>query len=126
MRVLAILIAVVSTVATGPAAQTPTPGAKPAAGKNLEIYVADTEGGKAALFVAPSGQTVLIDTGNPGPRDGGRIFAMLGDAGVKQIDYLISTHYHVDHIGGLLELAKRIPIGHYIDHGPNVEAKQQL
>jgi competence protein ComEC len=126
MNRLAILVAALSVVGVV-ASPSQTPGSKPApTGKNLEIYVADTEGGKAALFVAPSGQTVLIDSGNPGPRDGERIVAMLGDAGVKQIDYLISTHYHVDHIGGMTELAKRIPILHYVDHGPNMEAKPQL
>ena len=119
--ILLSALAVVLVVA-GPAAQAPANrGAK-----SLEIYVADTEGGKAALFVAPSGETVLIDSGNPGPRDGDRIVAMLADAGVKQIDHLISTHYHVDHIGGLVELSKRIPVLHFIDHGPNVEAKQQV
>jgi beta-lactamase superfamily II metal-dependent hydrolase len=118
----------VATIAAGPAAQAPQspPGPKPRAADALEIYVADTEGGKAALFVSPSGQTVLVDSGNPGPRDGERILAMLNDAGVKQIDYLISTHYHVDHVGGLAELARRIPIAHYIDHGPNSEAKPQV
>ena len=126
MRLVAITVAalVVAGVAAAPLAQ--GPAAKAAAGKTLEIYVADTEGGKAALFVSPSGQTVLIDSGNPGPRDGDRIVAMIGEAGVKQIDYLISTHYHVDHVGGLVELAKRIPILHYLDHGPNVEVKAQV
>jgi competence protein ComEC len=124
MKRSAILLSALAVVvvAAGPAAQAPANrGAKA-----LEIYVADTEGGKAALFIAPSGETVLIDSGNPGPRDGDRIVAMLGEAGVKQINYLISTHYHVDHIGGLVELSKRIPILHYIDHGPNVEVKQQV
>ena len=97
-----------------------------APGKALEIYVVDTEGGKAALWVSPSGQSLLIDSGNPGDRDLSRIMAAINDAGLKQIDFLISTHYHVDHIGGLLELAKRIPIGHYIDHGPTVETRQQV
>jgi beta-lactamase superfamily II metal-dependent hydrolase len=92
----------------------------------LDIYIADTEGGKAALFVSPSGQTLLIDSGNPGGRDTDRIMAMFADAGIKQIDYLISTHYHVDHVGGMQELAKRIPIGHYVDHGPSVEEKEQV
>jgi len=46
---------------------------------------------------------------------------VINAAGVKQIDHLIITHYHVDHIGGLEELAKRIEIKHYIDHGPTVE-----
>jgi competence protein ComEC len=95
-------------------------------GKALEIYVVDTEGGKAALWVSPSGQSLLIDSGNPGDRDLNRIMAAINDAGLKQIDFLISTHYHGDHIGGLVELAKRIPIAHYIDHGPTVETRQQV
>jgi len=94
--------------------------------KPLDIYVVDTEGGKAALWVAPGGQSLLIDSGNPGNRDLDRIMAAVNDAGLKQIDFLISTHYHVDHIGGLQELSKRIPIGHYIDHGPNVEEREQV
>lgn len=94
--------------------------------KTLDIYVADTEGGKATLFRSPTGQTLLIDTGNPGARDTDRIVAMLGDAGVTRIDYLISTHYHIDHVGGMPELAKRIPIGHYLDHGPSVEEREQV
>jgi competence protein ComEC len=94
--------------------------------KPLEVYVVDTEGGKAALWVAPSGQTVLIDTGNPGNRDLDRLMAAINDAGVKQIDYLILTHYHVDHVGGLAELAKRIPIANFIDHGPSVEEREQV
>lgn len=100
--------------------------AQPKNAQTLDIYVADTEGGKATLFVSPAGQTALIDSGNPGGRDTDRIVAMLTDAGVKQIDYLVSTHYHVDHVGGMPELAKRIPIDNYVDHGPNVEAKEQV
>jgi competence protein ComEC len=89
--------------------------------KPLEIWVVDVEGGKAALYVSPTGQTAIIDTGFPGARDVDRIMAAVADAGVKQIDYLISTHYHVDHIGNVVELAKRIPIGTFVDHGPTVE-----
>ena len=102
------------------------PSRAPAPARTLDIYVADTEGGKAALYVAPSGETVLIDTGNPGARDGDRIMAMLEAAGVKRIDHLISTHYHRDHVGGLVALAQRIPIAHFIDHGPNVESPEQV
>jgi competence protein ComEC len=94
--------------------------------KPLDIYIVDTEGGKAALWVSPSGQSLLIDSGNPGDRDLDRIMAAINDAGLKQIDFLISTHYHVDHIGGMTELAKRIPIAHFIDHGPSVEPRQQV
>ena len=90
----------------------------------LDIYLVDTEGGKATLFVTPAGQTVLIDTGNPGARDLDRMLEVFASAGVSQIDYLVSTHYHTDHIGGLEALAKRIPVRHFMDHGPSVEARE--
>ncbi|CAN5488408.1 hypothetical protein BH09GEM1_BH09GEM1_10720 [soil metagenome] len=97
-----------------------------AAGKTLDIYISDTEGGKGTLFVAASGETVLIDTGNPGERDVGRIRDMIAAAGVTKIDYLISTHYHTDHVGGLTELVKRIPVAHFLDHGTNVEVPEAI
>src|SRR5215208_1594842 len=94
--------------------------------KPLDIYVVDTEGGKAALWVSPAGESLLIDSGNPGARDVDRIMAAVADAGLKRIDYLLTTHYHIDHIGGMQELAKRIPIGHFIDHGPSAEEREQV
>jgi len=94
--------------------------------KTLDIYFIDTEGGLSALYVSPTGESLLIDTGNPGGRDTDRIMDTLNMAGVKQIDHLILTHYHVDHIGGLQELAKRIPIKHFIDHGPSIETREQV
>jgi beta-lactamase superfamily II metal-dependent hydrolase len=91
----------------------------------LDIYVIDVEGGNATLFVPPSGESLLIDTGNAGPeasvRDAERIMAAAQDARLTQIDHLIVTHWHNDHFGGLAELAKRIPIKHFIDHGANVQ-----
>ena len=92
--------------------------------KTLQIYYVDTEGGQATLFVAPSGESLLVDTGNPGTRDTERIMLALDDAGVKQIDHLVLTHYHGDHIGGLAELSKRIPIKRFYDHGPTAEGDQ--
>ena len=92
--------------------------------KTLDIYVIDVEGGNSQLYVSPSGESVLIDTGNAGAaavRDADRIMAAVNDAGLKQIDHLITTHYHGDHVGGLLELATRVPILEFIDHGPNVQ-----
>jgi beta-lactamase superfamily II metal-dependent hydrolase len=97
--------------------------------KTLDIYVIDVEGGNAQLWVTPSGESVLIDTGNAGAaavRDADRIMAAARDAGVTQIDHLITTHYHADHIGGLPELATRIPIKEFIDHGPNVQPGAQI
>jgi competence protein ComEC len=91
------------------------------ASKALEIWVVDVEGGKAAIYRSPTGQTAMIDTGFPGVRDLDRITAALTEAGITQIDYLVSTHYHVDHIGNLVELAKRFPVGTFVDHGPTVE-----
>ena len=101
-------------------------GAQTGSTKPLQIYVVDTEGGKATLFVSPTGQTALLDSGNPGGRDTDRLMLAIADAGVTKIDYLITTHYHVDHIGGMQELAKRIPIGTFVDHGPTVEEREQV
>jgi competence protein ComEC len=98
--------------------------ARAQSGKTLSIYVVDVEGGNATLFVSPSGESVLIDTGNPGPaakRDADRIMAAVKDAGVTQIDNLITTHWHGDHFGGMAELATRIQIKNFIDHGPNMQ-----
>jgi beta-lactamase superfamily II metal-dependent hydrolase len=89
--------------------------------KTLDMYFVDTEGGLAALYVSPTGESLLIDTGNPGGRDTDRIMEAVTAAGVKQIDYLIITHYHGDHIGGLEEISKRIPIRHFVDHGETGE-----
>jgi competence protein ComEC len=95
--------------------------------KPLEIYIVDVEGGNATLFVTPSGETVLIDTGNGGAgaaRDAGRIMEAIKDAGVTKIDHLITTHWHGDHFGAMVDVAKQIPIARYYDHGPNVQPAQ--
>lgn len=89
----------------------------------LDIYFIDVEGGQATLLVNPSGQSMLFDTGWPGfnGRDADRIVAVANAAGVKQIDYLVITHFHRDHAGGVTQLANKIKIGTYVDHGVNRE-----
>jgi beta-lactamase superfamily II metal-dependent hydrolase len=94
-----------------------------AAGKVLTVYFIDVEGGQSTLFVTPSGQSVLIDTGFPGNngRDANRIAAAAKEAGVKAIDYLIVTHFHADHVGGVPAIAALLPIHNFVDHGDTVE-----
>lgn len=89
----------------------------------MQIYFIDVEGGQATLFVSPEGESLLIDTGWPGfeGRDADRIAAAAKEAGLKKIDYVLITHYHRDHVGGVPQLAAKIPIGWYVDHGPNRE-----
>ena len=113
-----LMVAALAVVAVAlPAAQTRT-------SKTLDIYLIDVEGGNATLFAAPSGESLLIDTGNGGAaatRDADRIMAAVKDAGVQQIDHLITTHWHGDHFGAMAELASRISIREFMDHGANVQ-----
>jgi beta-lactamase superfamily II metal-dependent hydrolase len=93
---------------------------------HLLIYSIDVEGGQATLLVSASGKSLLVDTGWSGNdgRDAARIQAVMQDAEIKRIDYLLITHFHRDHVGGVPELAKRVPIGEFLDHGPNREDSQ--
>jgi beta-lactamase superfamily II metal-dependent hydrolase len=85
--------------------------------RGVDIYFVDTEGGAATLIVTPLGESVLIDCGNPGSRDAERIHRTAVAAGLKMIDYLIITHWHSDHYGGVARLSQLIPIAQYYDHG---------
>jgi len=86
--------------------------------KRLDVYWIDVEGGAATLFVTPAGQSVLIDTGNPGVRDATRIInTAVKLAKLQKIDHLITTHYHRDHFGGASTVAQALPIGHVHDNG---------
>jgi competence protein ComEC len=92
--------------------------AGPADGR-LDVYWVDVEGGAATLLVTPAGETVLIDTGNPGRRDPDRIVKTVTEvAGMKQIDHLVITHYHGDHFGGALTLVDLLPVKNLYDNGP--------
>jgi competence protein ComEC len=116
MRASRILLPVLATAVLA----APPLAAQSRTSNTLDIYLIDVEGGNATLFVSPSGESLLIDTGYPSDgRDAGRIMAAARDAGVARIDHLITTHYHRDHIGGLSELTEHFPVTHFIDHGPN-------
>ena len=93
--------------------------------QTLDIYFIDVEGGQSTLIVTPRGETLLVDTGfaangfedtsNRG-RDAQRIVAAVRDAGLKRIDYLLTTHFHADHDGGVTDVMAQIPIDTFIDH----------
>ncbi len=95
------------------------------AAKTLDLYVIDVEGSKASLLVSPSGESMLIDAGIPGSeqnaRDADRIVEACKAAGVTKIDYMVTTHYDGDHVGGVPAIAARMPIGTFVDHGENVQ-----
>lgn len=107
---------------SGLAAVAQQPGRSPEKGK-LHIYFIDVEGGQSTLFVTPGKHSLLIDTGWPGNggRDAYRIAQAAKAAGLTKIDYVLLTHYHVDHTGGVPQLVAKIPVGTFIDHGENHE-----
>lgn len=97
------------------------------AAKKLEVYFIDVEGGQATLFAPPGGESLLIDTGWPGHnhRDAVRIAAAAKAAGIKKIDYLLITHFHADHVGGVPQLVQKLPVGTFLDHGATTETSPQ-
>ncbi|MFZ0863568.1 MAG: MBL fold metallo-hydrolase [Candidatus Sulfotelmatobacter sp.] len=116
MLVAALCLYVFIGVVPSEAAQTPN-------SKSLQIYFIDVEGGQSTLVVSPSGESLLIDTGWPGyeGRDADRILAAAHQAGITQLDYVLITHYHRDHVGGVPQLVDGIKVGTFVDHGPNLE-----
>ena len=110
-------LALVAGVSAPLGAQQAAPSGK------LQIYFIDVEGGQSTLFVSPDKHSLLIDTGWPGNRgrDADRIAQAAKQAGIAKIDTVLLTHYHVDHTGGVPQLVAKIPVGTFIDHGPNRE-----
>ena len=98
------------------------------AAASLDIYFIDVEGGQATLIVTPERQSLLVDTGYPerNGRDPDRIMAAIRDAHLPRIDYLLITHFHEDHDGGAAELARRIPIGAYVDYGSPIQTEPEV
>jgi beta-lactamase superfamily II metal-dependent hydrolase len=108
------------------------------AAKTLTFYTIDVEGGKSVLVVSPSGESMLFDAGwaAVGNRESStmQIIAALKGAGLKQLDYLVISHFDVDHLGDVPALAERFPIRHIMDHGqiqfppgaPNQQARARF
>src|SRR5204862_4233504 len=112
-----LLVLMLAGVAPGAAAATISPG--PAAARTLEIFFIDVEGGQSTLVVTAAGQSLLIEAGYGGRegRDAERIFAATREAHIDHIDYLLITHFHNDHVGGVAELADKLPILRFVDYG---------
>ena len=111
---LTLFSAVLAALLAAPAAR---------AAKPLEIYFIDVEGGQATLIVSPSGQSLLVDTGWRGfnGRDAERIAKAYRNAHAKALNYVLITHYHRDHVGGVQQLTDHMKIGTFVDHGPALE-----
>jgi len=99
------------------------------AAPNLEIYVIDVEGGKSVLLVSPSGQSMLFDVGWPAANNRlastERIVEAVEAAGLRRIDFLVISHFDLDHLGEVPLLAAKVPIEHIFDHGEYLTTNAQ-
>lgn len=91
--------------------------------KTLDIYFIDVEGGQSTLVVTPAGQSMLIDAGYAGManRDADRVMAAARDARINGLDYLLITHFHGDHAGGVPEVVRRLAVKTFVDYGEPIE-----
>jgi competence protein ComEC len=120
-RPMKFMFAIISVFALSITVPIPTLAARSTTA--LQVYFIDVEGGQATLFVTPDQESLLIDTGWPGNagRDADRIVRAAKLAGLAKLDYVLITHYHRDHVGGVPQLMARMPVGAFIDHGENRE-----
>jgi beta-lactamase superfamily II metal-dependent hydrolase len=94
--------------------------------RTFDIYWVDVEGGAATLVISPSGESLLYDAGwENDDRDARRIFEAARAAGVTRIDHFVLSHFHADHAGGMVALAKLMPFGHCYDRGDFIEPPNQ-
>jgi len=99
----------------------PTPAQQPRQdAPAIQITFLDVGQGDAVLIRAPEGQTALIDAGQSDPT------RLLHEMNVDQIDLLVASHPHADHIGGMTDVLNRIPVRFYMDNGqPHTTATYQ-
>ena len=77
----------------------------------VQVVFLNVGQGDAILVRAPEGQSALIDAGPAAPLEA------LRELGVTQIDLLVATHPHADHIGGMVDVLNTIPVRFYMDNG---------
>jgi beta-lactamase superfamily II metal-dependent hydrolase len=90
----------------------------------LDIHQLATGRGNAAFLRLPDGTTLLLDAGDAGESANGSprpeiaryVRRMLGDA-APRLDYVVLTHFHRDHVGGLADVARELEIRRVIDRG---------
>jgi competence protein ComEC len=111
-----VLLAVLVTLSLSGTDSDPGVGQPLRAASSLEFAFVDVEGGAATLIRTPAGESILIDSGFPGERDAGRIARAARELGVARIDHYVTTHWHRDHVGGVADLARQMPIGSYYGH----------
>src|SRR5262245_18425029 len=88
--------------------------------QTLDFYIDDVGQGNATIVVTPSGQTMLFDAGPV--RTAPRVLAVMKEIGIEKFDYLVVSHFHEDHFGGTMQIADKIKVGNFLDHGPSIEA----
>lgn len=94
--------------------RTPQPVPQPAPqGEELQVHVLDVGQGDSILIVAPGGKTVLVDAGVPG--SGKVVVDAMRRYGLNQIDLMVATHAHADHIGGADEVIRATKVLSVLD-----------
>ncbi|HII90846.1 MAG TPA: MBL fold metallo-hydrolase [Methanosarcina sp.] len=83
-------------------------------GQNLTVHFLDVDQGDSILLEI-DGKSMLVDAGES---DQGKVVtAYLQDQGISTLDYVVATHPHSDHIGGMNEVLNNFQVEHFVDSG---------
>lgn len=85
--------------------------------ENLKLHFIDVGQGDSIFIEIPGNKKILVDGGDRADRIAAEIINYLKDQGVKKLDYIISTHPHADHIGGLEDIIDCFEVGTVLDSG---------